>query len=178
MPSYRGELRLPNKHAIAATHQGADSNAALPRRGRGAANAEAWRGDDVASASCGAGRVDDVALRRRCRGLDRRPGRRRCGLVVRRGPPHHANLSPGLETALFYGLIMTRRAARLGLHRARNVERDDARDLARCALTNPGRDVCWSPGGRIRVRPSRCCSKLTWYLALGTRTRTSASQRL
>ena len=51
MPSYRGELRLPNKHAIAATHQGAaDSNAALPRRGRGAANAEAWRGDDVASA--------------------------------------------------------------------------------------------------------------------------------
>ena len=51
MPSYRGELGLPNKHAIAAMHQGAaDSNAALPRRGRGAANAEAWRGDDVASA--------------------------------------------------------------------------------------------------------------------------------
>ena len=51
MPSYRGELRLPNKHAIAAFHQGAaDSNEALPRRGRGAANAEAWRGDDVASA--------------------------------------------------------------------------------------------------------------------------------
>ena len=50
MPSYRGELGLPNKHAIAATHQGADSNAALPRRERGAANAEAWRGDDVASA--------------------------------------------------------------------------------------------------------------------------------
>ena len=47
MPSYRGELRLPNKHAIAATHQGAaDSNEAPPRRGRGAANAEAWRGDD------------------------------------------------------------------------------------------------------------------------------------
>ena len=47
MPSYRGELRLPNKHAIAATHQGAaDSNEALPRRGRGAVNAEAWRGDD------------------------------------------------------------------------------------------------------------------------------------
>ena len=77
------------------------------------------------------------------------------GLTVGRGvagagsssveaPPHHANISPGLETALFHGLIMTRRAARLGLHRARNVERDDARDLARCALTNPGRDVCWS----------------------------------
>ena len=32
-------------------HQGAaDSNAALPRRGRGAARGEAWRGDDVASA--------------------------------------------------------------------------------------------------------------------------------
>ena len=46
MPSYRGELGLPNKHAIAATHQGADSNAALPRRGSGDANAEAWRGDD------------------------------------------------------------------------------------------------------------------------------------
>ena len=46
MPSYRGELRLPSKPAIAATHQGAaDSNEALPRRGRGAANAEAWRGD-------------------------------------------------------------------------------------------------------------------------------------
>ena len=50
MPSYRGELRLPNKHAIAATHQAADSNAALPRRGRGAVRGEAWRGDDVASA--------------------------------------------------------------------------------------------------------------------------------
>ena len=63
MPSYRGELRLPNKHAIAATHQGAaDSNEAPPRRGRGAANAEAWRGDGVASASCDDGRVDDVAL--------------------------------------------------------------------------------------------------------------------
>ena len=63
MPSYRGELGLPNQHAIAATHQGAaDSNAALPRRGRDAANAEAWRGDGVAPASCGAGRVDDVAL--------------------------------------------------------------------------------------------------------------------
>ena len=63
MPSYRGELRLPNKHAIAATHQGAaDSNAALPRRGRGAVRGETWRGDGVASASCGAGRVDDVAL--------------------------------------------------------------------------------------------------------------------
>ena len=62
MPSYRGELRLPNKHAIAATHQGADSNAALPRRGRGAVRGEAWRGDGVASASCGDGRVDDVAL--------------------------------------------------------------------------------------------------------------------
>ena len=63
MPSYRGELRLPNKHAIAATHQGAaDSNEALPRHGRGGAHAEAWRGDGVASASCGDGRVDDVAL--------------------------------------------------------------------------------------------------------------------
>ena len=51
MPSYRGELRLPNKHAIAATHPGAaDSNEALPRRGRGAVRGEAWRGDDVASA--------------------------------------------------------------------------------------------------------------------------------
>ena len=50
MPSYRGELRLPNKHAIAASHQAADSNAALPRRGRGAVRGEAWRGDDVASA--------------------------------------------------------------------------------------------------------------------------------
>ena len=51
MPSYRGELRLPNKHAIAATHQGAaDSNEAPPRRGRGAVRGEAWRGDDVASA--------------------------------------------------------------------------------------------------------------------------------
>ena len=47
MPSYRGELGLPSQHAIAATHQGAaDSNEAPPRRGRGAANAEAWRGDD------------------------------------------------------------------------------------------------------------------------------------
>ena len=46
MPSYRGELGLPNKHAIAAAHQGAaDSNAALPRRERGAANAEAWQGE-------------------------------------------------------------------------------------------------------------------------------------
>ena len=62
MPSYRGELRLPNKHAIAATHQGAaDSNAALPRRGRGAANAEAGRGD-ASRPLCGDGRVDDVAL--------------------------------------------------------------------------------------------------------------------
>ena len=53
------------------------------------------------------------------------------GLTVGRGagagsssveaPPHHANISPGLETALFYSLIMTRRAARLGLDRARNV---------------------------------------------------------
>ena len=44
-------------------HQGAaDSNEALPRHGRGGAHAEAWRGDGVASASCGDGRVDDVAL--------------------------------------------------------------------------------------------------------------------
>ena len=106
------------------------------------------------------------------------------GLTVGRGvagagsssveaPPHHANISPGLETALFYGLIMTRRAARLGLHRARNVERDDARDLARCALTNPGRDVCWSPGGRIRVRPSRLLLQ-AYCLALGNRGRARA----
>ena len=79
MPSYRGELRLPNKHAIAATHQAADSNAALPRRGRGAVRGEAWRGDDVASAlarghgllgSGGGGIGDgisaDCVLRKRC----------------------------------------------------------------------------------------------------------------
>ena len=40
-----GRTRTTNNHAIAATHQAADSNAALPRRERGAANAEAWRGD-------------------------------------------------------------------------------------------------------------------------------------
>ena len=62
MPSYRGELGLPNQHAIAATHQGADSNEVLARRGRCVAHAEAWRGDGVASTSYGAGRVDDVAL--------------------------------------------------------------------------------------------------------------------
>ena len=62
MPSYRGELGLPNQHAIAANHQGADSNEALPRHGRGAVRGEAWRGDGVAPASCGDGRVDDVAL--------------------------------------------------------------------------------------------------------------------
>ena len=78
MPSYRGELRLPNKHAIAATHQAADSNAALPRRGRGAVRGEAWRGDDVASAlarghgllgsGCGGidGGVDADLVRKRC----------------------------------------------------------------------------------------------------------------
>ncbi len=79
MPSYRGELRLPNKHAIAASHQAADSNAALPRRGRGAVRGEAWRGDDVASAlarghallgSGGGGIGDgisaDCVLRKRC----------------------------------------------------------------------------------------------------------------
>ena len=77
MPSYRGELRLPNKHAIAATHQAADSNAALPRRGRGAVRGEAWRGDDVASAlarghalGSGGGSIDDGVctdlLRKRC----------------------------------------------------------------------------------------------------------------
>ena len=98
------------------------------------------------------------------------------GLTVGRGvagagsssveaPPHHANISPGLETALFYGLIMTRRAARLGLHRARNVERDDARDLARCALTNPGRDVCWSRRRRNAFGRRDCCCKPTaWHL--------------
>ena len=63
MPSYRGELGLPNQHPIAATRQGAaDSNEALPRHGRGGAHAEAWRGDGVASASCGDGRIDDAAL--------------------------------------------------------------------------------------------------------------------
>ena len=104
MPSYRGELRLPSKPAIAATHQGAaDSNEALPRRGRGAANAEAWRGDDVASAlarghgllgsGCGGidGGVDADLVRKRCSvgrvsrasrpaagsGFVRRPRRRR-----------------------------------------------------------------------------------------------------
>ena len=40
-----GRTRTTNNHAIATTHQAADSNAALPRRERGAANAEAWRGD-------------------------------------------------------------------------------------------------------------------------------------
>ena len=50
MPSYQGELRLTNKHVIAATHQGADSNAALPRHRCGSIRGEAWRGDDVASA--------------------------------------------------------------------------------------------------------------------------------
>ena len=103
MPSYRGELRLPNKHAIAATHQAADSNAALPRRGRGAVRGEAWRGDDVASAlarghgllgsGCGGidGGVDADLVRKRCSvgrvsrasrpaagsGFVRRPRRRR-----------------------------------------------------------------------------------------------------
>ena len=62
MPSNRGELGLPNQHAIAATHQGADSNEVLARRGRCVAHAEAWRSDGVTSASCGDGRVDDVAL--------------------------------------------------------------------------------------------------------------------
>ena len=110
------------------------------------------------------------------------------GLTVGRGvagagsssveaPPHHANISPGLETALFYGLIMTRRAARLGLHRARNVERDDARDLARCALTNPGRDVCWSGDDVTRSAVEIAAASLlpgTWE----PWTRTSACQRL
>ena len=103
MPSYRGELRLPNKHAIAASHQAADSNAALPRRGRGAVRGEAWRGDDVASAlarghgllgSGGGGigdGVDAELVRKRCSvgrvsrasrpaagsGFVRRPRRRR-----------------------------------------------------------------------------------------------------
>ena len=103
MPSYRGELRLPNKHAIAASHQAADSNAALPRRGRGAVRGEAWRGDDVASAlarghgllgsGCGGidGGVDADLVRKRCSvgrvsrasrpaagsGFVRRPRRRR-----------------------------------------------------------------------------------------------------
>ena len=110
------------------------------------------------------------------------------GLTVGRGvagagsssveaPPYHANISPGLETALFYSLIMTRRAARLGLDRARNVERDDARDLARCALTNPGRDVCWSRRRRNAFGRRDCCCKPTaWYLEPWTRT--SACQRL
>ena len=57
-----GRTRTTNNHAIAATHQAADSNAALPRHGRGGANAKAWRGDGVASASCGDGRIDDAAL--------------------------------------------------------------------------------------------------------------------
>ena len=91
------------KHAIAATHQAADSNAALPRRGRGAVRGEAWRGDDVASAlarghgllgsGCGGidGGVDADLVRKRCSvghvsrasrpaagsGFVRRPRRRR-----------------------------------------------------------------------------------------------------
>ena len=84
---------------------------------------------------------------------------------------------PGLETALFYGLIMTRQAARLGLDRARNVERDDARDLARCELGNPGRAVCWSGRRRNAFGRRDCCCKLlpgTWE----PWTRTSACQRL
>ena len=105
------------------------------------------------------------------------------GLTVGRGvagagsssveaPPHHANISPGLETALFYGLIMTRRAARLGLHRARNVERDDARDLARCELGNPGRAVCWS--GRRIARSAVEMLLQAYCLALGNRGRARA----
>ena len=59
------------------------------------------------------------------------------------------------ETA-FYWLITTRRAVSPGFDRASNVERDDARDLAR-ALSNPGRAVCWSGDDvtRSAVRPSR-----------------------
>ena len=109
------------------------------------------------------------------------------GLTVGRGvagagsssveaPPYHANISPGLETALFYSLIMTRRAARLGLDRARNVERDDARDLAR-ALSNPGRAVCWSGDDVTRSAVEIAAASLlpgTWE----PWTRTSACQRL
>jgi len=74
MPSYRGELGLPNQHPIATTRQGAaDSNEALPRHGRGGAHAEAWRGDG--------GRV---------RFVQRRPHRRR-----------RAWLSRGRESTVF-----------------------------------------------------------------------------
>ena len=45
------------------------------------------------------------------------------------------------ETACYW-LITTRRAVSSGFDHVRNVERDDARDLAR-ALSNPGRAVCW-----------------------------------
>ena len=134
MPSYRGELRLPNKHAIAATHQAADSNAALPRRGRGAVRGEAWRGDDVASAlarghgllgsGCGGidGGVDADLVRKRCSvgrvsrasrpaagsGFVRRPRRRRRAWL---------GLSSEAERAVFQsgalrGTTGLRRAAR------------------------------------------------------------------
>ena len=125
MPSYRGELGLPNKHAIAATHQGTDSNAALPRRGRGAANAEACaamasrphRAAPAASTTLRCSEAAPVQMTWMTVGR----GVAGAGSSSVEAPPHHANISPGLETALFYGLIMTRRAARLGLHRARNV---------------------------------------------------------
>ena len=79
------------------------------------------------------------------------------------------------ETA-FYWLITTRRAVSPGFDRASNVERDDARDLAR-ALSNPGRTV-WS-GRRIMRSAVEMLlqASLTGTWERGS-TRTSACQRL
>ena len=75
------------------------------------------------------------------------------------------------ETACYW-LITTRRAVSLGFDRARNVERDDARDLARCELGNPGRAVCWS--GRRIARSAVEMLLQAYCLALGNRGRARA----
>ena len=67
------------------------------------------------------------------------------------------------ETA-FYWLITTRRAVSPGFDRASNVERDDARDLAR-ALSNPGRAVCWAFDDVTRSAVEIAAASLTaWHL--------------
>ena len=71
-----------------------------------------------------------------------------------------------------YWLITTRRAVSPRFDRARNVERDDARDLAR-ALSNPGRAVCWSERRRNAFGRRDCCCK-PHCLALGNRGRARA----
>ena len=79
------------------------------------------------------------------------------------------------ETACYW-LTTTRRAVSSGFDRVRNVERDDARDLA-LALSNPGRAVCWSGRRRNAFGRRDCCCKPTaWHLEPWTRT--SACQRL